>query len=597
MTARTDQEARERILMSDNEISARNKIFPRNLTARSNSALERVVGNPANTRLESGVANCFPGLEFDVRTLDNRFFPGLLFRFVTKPLYPEEGTIPNQQGVRLLYIDYLNDPMLPETSELSWVKKLLTDYDANGKLAQAVSKGRWYLDWIEQDGKRLSMTDPQGNYYSCEIAWRFIRGLSPEGELRIGLIRRDALDPKPYYELVGERRRYVNAAGLYDLAYRPGELTESMCNPWSHDFRDCACHYWASNHPDVVIRDVPGSVEQAGAATVYVDWLSVVDRTSTIPAAGTIAQNRLFQIDHYEINQKWEKLPFVLEGREIGREYRPRQEEPGQPYGSDQELIDELSELARMELTLALEYLYALLSLRDPKSAEVRNAKWPGLAADLKVVRDFILLVAVGEMAHLRWANEMLWELDRANIRPNGWRYSPIVELAKNYPTLRLERRLEPLNPKTLDRFIDLERPSGEITRAYSRCVATLRNTKYPVAAYELALRIDGEGTDHYERFLGIKRILQAYGGGSGSFPYLRKVIRGRRDQTECERALELFEELRGHLGKAYAHAAERNSKLERSCIDAARRTMLMFRDEAEDLAEVRGIGVPFWDD
>jgi len=26
----------------------------------------------------------------------------------------------------------------------------------------------------------------------------------------------------------------------------PGEFTESMCNPWTHDFRDCACHYWAA---------------------------------------------------------------------------------------------------------------------------------------------------------------------------------------------------------------------------------------------------------------------------------------------------------------------------------------------------------------
>ncbi len=583
--------------MSDNEISARNKIFPRNLTARSSRALERVVGNPANARLESGVANCFPGLEFDVRTLDNRFFPGLLFRFVTKPLYPEQGTIPNQQGVRLLYIDYLNDPMIPETSEEKWAQKLLTDYDANGKLAESVSKGRWYLDWIEQNGKRLWMTDPQGNYYSCEIAWRFIRGLSPEGELRIGLVRRDAPDPKPRYELVGRRRRYVNAAGLYDLAYRPGELTESMCNPWSHDFRDCACHYWASNHPDVVIRDIPGSDGHAGAATVYVDWLSVVGRTATIPAAGTIAQNRLFQIDHYEINQKWEKLPFVLEGREVEREYRPRREDPGEPYGTDEELIKELSELARMELTLALEYLYALFSLRDPRSDEIDDTEWPGLGADLKVVRDFILLVAVGEMAHLRWANEMLWELDRANIRPNGWSYKPIVEPAESYPTLRAERRLEPLNPKTLDHFIDLERPSGGITRAYSRCVATLRNRRYPVAAYELALRIDGEGMDHYERFIGVKRILQAYGDGPDNFPYLRKVTRGRRDQPECKPAIDLFEELRGHIAKAYGYAAEHNSKLEQPCIEAARRTMLMLRDEAETLARERGIGVPFWDD
>lgn len=583
--------------MSENEISAKNKIFPRNLTARSAKAAERVVGNPANTRLESGVANCFPGLEFDVRTLDNRFFPGLLFRFVTKPIYPEPGTILNQQGVRLLYIDYLNDPMIPETSEEEWVQKLLTDYDANGKLASAVSEGRWYLDWIQQGDTRLSMTDPQGNYYSCEMGWRFIRGLSPEGELRIGLIRRDAPDPKPCFELVGKRRRYVNEAGVYDLAYRPGELTESMCNPWSHDFRDCACHYWASNHPDVVIRDVPGSGGHAGAATVYVDWLSVVDRSSTIPAAETIAKNRLFQIDHYEINQKWEKLPFVLEGREIQQEYRPRQHEPGHPFETDEQLIEELSELAKMELTLALQYLYALFSLRDPKSGEIDDGAWPGLGADLKAVRDFVLLVAVGEMAHLRWANEMLWELYRAGIRPNGWEYSPIVEPAKQSPTLLTERALEPLDPRTLAHFIDLERPSGAITRAYSRCVATLRNTKYPVSAYELALRIDGEGTDHYERFLSVKRILQAYGGGPDRYPYLRNVVRGRRDQPECKPVLDLFEELRGHIIKAYGYAAQQNSRLEQPSIDAARRTMLMFRDEAEILARERGIGVPFWDD
>jgi hypothetical protein len=572
--------------MSENKISAKNKIFPRNLTARANKALERVVGNPANSRLESGVANCFPGLEFDVRALDNRFFPGLLFRFVVTPLYPEPYTIPNQQGVRLLYIDYLLDPMLLETSEEQWVQKLLTDYDANGDLAQAVAQGRWYLDWIEQDGKRLSMTDPQGNYYSCEIAWRFIRGLSREGELRIGLVRRDAADPKPRYELVGRRRRYVNEAGLYDLAYRPGELTESMCNPWSHDFRDCACHYWASNHPDVVVRDLPEG-GHAGSATTYVDWLSVVDRSSTIPASATIAQNRLFQIDHYEINQKWERLPFVLESREIRQEYRPRREQDGAPYDTDEKLICELKKLAGMELTLALQYLYALFSLRDP--SEIRDGEWPGLAADLKAVREFILLVAVGEMAHLRWANEMLWELDRSG-------YSPVVEPATHYPTLLTQRRLEPLDPKTLAHFVDLERPSGGITRAYSRCVATLRNPKYPVSAYELALRIDGEGTDHYQRFLSVRRILQAYGGEPGDFPYLRNVKRGRRDQPECQPAVALFEQLREHISKAYELEAKQNFELGQSHINKARATMLTFRDEAERLAK-GGIGMPFWDD
>ena len=45
------------------------RIFPRNLTAH---AATQIVGNPVTTRLESGVGNCFPGLEFDHRNLDRR---------------------------------------------------------------------------------------------------------------------------------------------------------------------------------------------------------------------------------------------------------------------------------------------------------------------------------------------------------------------------------------------------------------------------------------------------------------------------------------------------------------------------------------------
>src|SRR5215472_5260807 len=55
------------------------KIFPRNLTARAEF---QVVGNPIVTRPEDAVANCFPGLELDVRNLDRRFFPGLVFNFI-----------------------------------------------------------------------------------------------------------------------------------------------------------------------------------------------------------------------------------------------------------------------------------------------------------------------------------------------------------------------------------------------------------------------------------------------------------------------------------------------------------------------------------
>jgi hypothetical protein len=58
------------------------KLIPRNVAALrrvgATGAAPRVVtGNPVSTRLESGVGNCFPGLECDLRNLERRFFPFL----------------------------------------------------------------------------------------------------------------------------------------------------------------------------------------------------------------------------------------------------------------------------------------------------------------------------------------------------------------------------------------------------------------------------------------------------------------------------------------------------------------------------------------
>ena len=55
------------------------KLLPRNATALrktqdSTRAPRLVAGNSVATRLESGVGNCFPGLECDLRNLERRFF-------------------------------------------------------------------------------------------------------------------------------------------------------------------------------------------------------------------------------------------------------------------------------------------------------------------------------------------------------------------------------------------------------------------------------------------------------------------------------------------------------------------------------------------
>src|SRR5882757_8129646 len=58
------------------------KLLPRNVAAlrpgqNAAAGAQLVVGNSVSTRLESAIGNCFPGLEFDARNLERRFFPFL----------------------------------------------------------------------------------------------------------------------------------------------------------------------------------------------------------------------------------------------------------------------------------------------------------------------------------------------------------------------------------------------------------------------------------------------------------------------------------------------------------------------------------------
>src|SRR5262245_33950554 len=163
----------EKIYLFRDRPGRKEKIYPRNLTAL---AAYVVAGNPAVTRPEDAVANCFPGLEMDVRNLDRRFFPGLVFEFV-------------EDGARLAYVDALSDPDLqfnnPHTQRFYQAYKI--DEETAKKLFDRITdgsldEGKWYLDWIEQSKNnkkyQISVRAPpdqveDGNAQS--IAWRLVR--------------------------------------------------------------------------------------------------------------------------------------------------------------------------------------------------------------------------------------------------------------------------------------------------------------------------------------------------------------------------------------------------------------------------------------
>ncbi len=461
------------------------------------------------------------------------------------------------------------------------------------------------------------MVDAKGVFLDGLTVWRLVRSLRPE-DVTLTLTPRPAggapgvnkgsADKTPPIILKGWRRRYTDAnSGIISLAYRPGELTQSLCSPWMHDFRDCACTYWASNHPDIVFPRVPlgepelpsGLPDDPRRGETRIDWLR--DRRSwplSAQSAATQGGNLPYQMSHFEINARWQELSVVLEDREIEGLYVSRSQRPdyARPFQTPAELRDQVIELAQLEHLVALLYLYAIYSLLDRQEAKQKAAstgKWPTLADDVEFSRHEILEIAVGEMQHLRWANHILWGLFEAGMIP-GWKYEPVVLRpalvipgAGRVPTQAA--KLESLTPQTLQLFVDIEEASGYIDGRYSRVTATLRQDQYPTNLYQLASNIVQEGEQHFLRFRDVRLTLGSYGTDVNDLPYLHPIRQGDPKDPTVEAALKTYQDITQNLYLGYQMGDRQNQR----AIADARNLMFTLNEQAETLAK-RNIGVPF---
>jgi hypothetical protein len=578
------------------------KIYPRNLTAR---AAYRVAGNPESTRLESGVGNCYPGLEFDHRNLDRRFLPGLVVEFVSQG----DASDPNVAlgGGRLISTD-LRDPGLTPAldagpEERAGLQQMLADLRAS---VDALGRGDWFLFALTQGGRRIEFIDKSTPATPVPldgmVVWRLVRGVEPaavEVELRARAMPNNEALPAPVV-LRGWRRRFTDpTTGVISPAYQPGEMTQSLCSPWQHDFRDCGCTYWASNHPDIVmVEDPPGAPllptgdsPELVRAVSRVRWLRSDRAPERSPEAReTYGLNRPVEMDHYEINERWQTLAVVVGDKEVSDLYQPRSADSAQPFASAAETADHITQLATLEHLLALEYLYAYHSVRErgevpdgPLAATLRD--------DVVFIRHFVMLVTVNEMQHLRWANQLLWELkEHGLIDPT--QYGPSLGVAATVPVSATgrprPRALRPLTPGTLADFVAVERPSGFIEGQYARVVATLRQKDkgYPETLYQLASRITNEGVEHYSRFRDIQAIMRQYQGT----PWLRTVAPGNPADPKVAAALAKYTAIVAELTTAYATG----SVTDRPHIIQARLAMTELGDLAEVLAAA-GTGVPYF--
>ncbi|MFF3420839.1 ferritin-like domain-containing protein [Streptomyces sp. NPDC002698] len=494
------------------------KVFPRNLTARADYA---VPGNPSGSRPESGVDNCFPGLEFDQRNLEKAFFPGLLFDF-------HHGA-----GSRLIGVTEGAPAVLD-----------LTTADLGTGVAGDPWRlhlwgvcGRTTVDQPESEAPVFHATSRSGL-----ALWRHVHDLLPG---RIAIL----LGPTPGFQspganivpdglnawrmrndttvqrddgrvaaavLIADRADYLDPDGVIDPdVYLPGDLTRSLCAPWQYDFRECGCYYWAASKPDISAspdgRFHPLNFQRS-------------DRTLPPPKLDTpnIGEREGDELDHPALITNWNVLPVVLNGREddsLG---------PGAPFELAEmthgKVIEELERLAGVEHALCLEYLYAHYSINAPTTLapgtnpESSIARFHAAAAE-------VFSVAVDEMRHLRWVNEVLGVLGRPP-RLDPPPLGTVIQLQTGQVF-----ELKPLTAAQLDWFIRVESTSADldpngIDGMYVRLHHTIvqRPDLFPQSdrlSHLIKLIID-EGVNHFERFTAVKGHLSEF----AEEEYLRRLDR-----------------------------------------------------------------------
>jgi hypothetical protein len=580
-----------------------NLIIPQNLTA---IAQHNVTGNPPSTRPESGVGNCYPGLEYDHRNLDRRFFPGLLVDYVS------EGA---ERGIIRVTAVVADDPGLqaPPTSDpglrrIDFSKPPRTDLGAQLRSDLAnlprPATGAWFIEAVTQANKRIALADDDGApLFDLGTCWRLIRSLRHDLVTLSLTTRPDDKGEPPIpcqkATLAGWRRRYTDQkTGVINAAYRPGELTQSLCSPWTHDFRDCACTYWASNHPDIVAPAIPlgATIQPSGRPkdpqyNLQMNWLRNPDFPDLhATALPTQPANRPLEVSYYQINQQWQDLSVVVEGHETEGLYIPRSQQRDDATPLDpKELRKRLTELAELEHLVALLYLYAYFSVISPEEAATRRDRWPDLVDDVKYMRTTLMDIAVGEMQHLRTVNLVLYKLDehvgdasKPTVAP------PATSLPKPGDQPSEPAKLEPLTRETVKRFLDIERSSAYIDGQYSQVAATLRGSGYPPRLYELASTIADEGEEHFLNFTSIHALLKST---YRTHPvYLRPIEEGDPAHPDIQAALEIYKRIVTDLTTGYDRGDVNNQRK----LITARDDMYELKKIAEHLAKDNNIGIPF---
>ena len=518
------------------------KLHPRNRTARLTQA--RAAGNPVTTELESAVGNCFPGLELDVRNIDRRFFPFVVVDFVGG-------------AIELVAVDIQRaEADGAPAALLAGLRRLATE---PGPWRASRMRGT-FTGFGTRD---ISLTGLGADPARPPDAWTAVRLLRPGTEVEVEF-RNGATS----VTVEAVRASYLQDDGAFAAMFEPGELTQSLCSPWTHDFRDCGCLYWSSNHPDLSLPALPEGVAaddpEWGVRTL---WLRSDRDGETPPPAAPPARpdapafRRSPEMDYHEINQRWQDLDVVLDGRELRRPYDPT-EVAGVPLDADR-LVPTLRYAAAVEVAVMVEYLAAVYSL-NPTAGTAGSV----LRDDVRAARQQLLLVAISEMRHLREVNGVLFDLHQRSGAAGP--FSPALGIATvlrgtagfpdRAPTFR------PLTPEVMDEFVRVEAPSLTIDGLYSSLLATfVRDGEDDLA--DTIRSVMADGSEHFATFKAMQEWLGRHAPGA----YLRPVRRVQPGDPVLATLQQRYERVLDLLFEGY----RRGVPLGTSRVNSARTGML----------------------
>jgi hypothetical protein len=482
------------------------KLLPRNISARRKgldpaSATRTTSGNPVSARLESGIGNCFPGLECDLRNLERRFFP-----FLEVDVNFARGSI------EVAAVDVEGATAAAAAGAIS-----AADLGNYRVIQRDIGRAIWSVSIIDGDFGPLGRqtvtvsnlgTPSFGARRPPADAWTALRLLKEQSEVTLTLRR----SPGPgQITLTGARVRYLDDDGALSRLFEPGELTQSLCSPWTHDFRDCGCYYWASNHPDIALPPLPDAStpatlpqwnrdtawERSDRSIMSPPVVTIDNGSPTVPRGSSAVR----EMRYHEISRDWQLLNFVLERREQVMPYAPAAQAPGRPFPDKATLVAQLRFAAGVELAVMLGYLSAAWSLREDNDPALAGE----LRADVRVAFAEMRRIAIAEMLHLRAVNDLLASLE-------GPDFKPALAVASSIPIAggrSLPLRFRAATPATIVDFIEFEAPSQGIDGLYARILASLREGGMGTEEQVQSVRaLISEGGDHFQTFLFVQEWL-----------------------------------------------------------------------------------------